>query len=102
MKGKSIKVASSTNPQEIPWAACGAEHIVESTGVFTDIDKATLHLNAGARKVVITAPSKDAPMFVMGVNQDKYRKDMKVVSNASCTTKLPGSSRQSRARHLWD
>ena len=70
----------------VPWAACGAEYIVESTGVFTDIKTTTAHLQAGAKKVVISAPSKDAPMFVMGVNQDEYRKDMTIVSNASCTT----------------
>jgi len=86
VNGMPINVYSSMKPQEIPWAACGAEYIVESTGVFTDIESATLHLNAGARKVVITAPSKDAPMFVMGVNQDQYRNDMAIVSNASCTT----------------
>ena len=65
---------------------CGAEYIVESTGVFTTIEGATKHITAGAKKVVITAPSKDAPMFVMGVNNDKYTKDMTIVSNASCTT----------------
>jgi glyceraldehyde 3-phosphate dehydrogenase len=86
VNGKAIEVYAATNPQDIPWAACGAKYIVESTGVFTTIEKATGHLKAGASKVVITAPSKDAPMFVMGVNQDEYHKEMTVVSNASCTT----------------
>ncbi len=86
VNGKGINVYSAMKPQEIPWGACGAEYIVESAGVFTDSQSATLHLKAGASKVVITAPSKDAPMFVMGVNQEKYRKDMTIVSNASCTT----------------
>jgi len=86
VNGKMINVYAAMKPEEIPWAACGAHYIVESTGVFTDIEKTTAHLRAGAMKVVVTAPSKDAPMFVMGVNHEKYRKDMAIVSNASCTT----------------
>jgi glyceraldehyde 3-phosphate dehydrogenase len=86
VNGKEINVYASMSPREIPWAACGAQYIIESTGAFTTVDKAADHLAAGAKKVLITAPSKDAPMFVMGVNQDAYRTDMNVVSNASCTT----------------
>jgi glyceraldehyde 3-phosphate dehydrogenase len=86
VNGHPIDVYAAMKPQEIPWAASGAKWIVESTGVFTTIDGASAHLAAGAEKVVITAPSKDAPMFVMGVNQDAYKSDMKVISNASCTT----------------
>ncbi|KAI9223139.1 glyceraldehyde 3-phosphate dehydrogenase [Blastocladiella britannica] len=85
--GREISVYNAKDPKEIPWAKAGAFYVVESTGVFLSIEKAGYHFAGGAKKVVVTAPSPDAPMFVMGVNQDKYDpKSMHVVSNASCTT----------------
>ena len=84
--GKKIVIFTENDPKDIPWGEVGVEYVVESSGAFKTIEKASAHITAGAKKVVITAPSSDAPMFVCGVNLDKYTKDMTVVSNASCTT----------------
>jgi glyceraldehyde 3-phosphate dehydrogenase len=84
--GKPLTVFNERDPTNIKWGDVGVDYVIESTGIFTTIDKAGAHLKGGAKKVIISAPSADAPMFVMGVNQEKYQSSMDVVSNASCTT----------------
>jgi len=84
--GKKVVLFNEKDPANIDWKSLDVEYVVESTGLFTTTEKASAHLKGGAKKVVISAPSKDAPTFVCGVNLDKYDPSMTVVSNASCTT----------------
>jgi len=87
VNGKKIRVTAEKNPADLKWGEIGAEYVVESTGLFLSKDKAQGHIDAGAKKVILSAPSKDdTPMFVMGVNHTSYKNDMTFVSNASCTT----------------
>jgi glyceraldehyde 3-phosphate dehydrogenase len=87
VNGKKIRVTAEKNPADLKWGEIGAEYVVESTGLFLSKDKAQGHIDAGAKKVIMSAPSKDdTPMFVMGVNHTTYNNNMTFVSNASCTT----------------
>ncbi len=86
VNGEEIKVFAEMEPGNVPWGECEAEIVLECTGVFKTLKECQPHLDAGAKKVIISAPSKDAPMFVMGVNNEEYMPDMNIVSNASCTT----------------
>jgi glyceraldehyde 3-phosphate dehydrogenase len=86
VNGKAIRVTAEKNPADLKWKDVGADFVIESTGLFTTMDKAQGHIAAGAKKVIISAPSADAPMYVMGVNHEKYNSSQNIVSNASCTT----------------
>jgi glyceraldehyde 3-phosphate dehydrogenase len=86
VNGSEIRITAERNPADLKWDEVGAEYIIESTGFFTAKEKAALHIEGGAKKVVISAPSPDAPMFVMGVNNQELKADDAIFSNASCTT----------------
>lgn len=86
VNGNEIRVTAERNPEDIKWDAVGADYVIESTGIFKDLEKANLHIKGGAKKVFISAPSPDAPMFVMGVNHTELKAEDTIVSNASCTT----------------
>ncbi len=86
VNGNKIRITSERDPENINWGALDVDFVIESTGFFTDREKAEKHLKAGAKKVIISAPSKDAPMFVYGVNHKELSPDLRVFSNASCTT----------------
>jgi glyceraldehyde 3-phosphate dehydrogenase len=86
VNGNEVRISAERNPENLKWDEIGAEYVIEATGLFKTKETAGMHLTAGAKKVIISAPSSDAPMFVMGVNHKELKADEKVFSNASCTT----------------
>ncbi|MEN8186956.1 MAG: type I glyceraldehyde-3-phosphate dehydrogenase [Bacteroidota bacterium] len=86
VNGKEVRITAERNPEDLKWDEIGAEYVIEATGLFTAKEKAAMHVTAGAKKVIISAPSPDAPMFVMGVNHKELKADEAIFSNASCTT----------------
>jgi glyceraldehyde 3-phosphate dehydrogenase len=90
INGNSIDIYREKDPSKIPWINSGASHIIDASGQFTTFEKASLHHQGGAKKILITSPSIDTPMFVLGVNEDKYLSSMNIISNASCTTNCAG------------
>ena len=86
VNGNEVRISAERNPEDLKWDEIGAEYVIEATGLFTTKDKAAMHLKAGAKKVIISAPSPDAPMFVMGVNHKELTAEENIFSNASCTT----------------
>ncbi|MGI9531059.1 type I glyceraldehyde-3-phosphate dehydrogenase [Lutimonas sp.] len=86
VNGNEVRISAERNPEDLKWDEIGADYVIDATGIFTTKDKAALHLKAGAKKVVISAPSADAPMYVMGVNHKELTAETNIFSNASCTT----------------
>ncbi|XP_037599024.1 glyceraldehyde-3-phosphate dehydrogenase-like [Cebus imitator] len=86
ISGNPITIFQERDPSKIKWGDAGTEYVVESTGIFTTVEKAGARFQGGAKRVIISAPSADAPIFVMGVNHEKYDNSLKIINNASCTT----------------